>query len=43
MVIPVTEGDTETMKTITKLDGGSVAVEEHGTFRFVPMLEDKRD
>lgn len=43
MVIPVSEGDTETMKTITKLNDGSVEVKEHGTFRFVPMLEDKRD
>lgn len=38
MVIPVTEGDSETMKTITKNADGSVKVEEHGTFRFVPML-----
>lgn len=43
MVIPVTEGDAETMKTISKLEDGSVMVKEHGTFRFVPMLEDKRD
>lgn len=43
MVIPVTEGDSETMKTITKQADGSVVVKEHGTFRFVPMLEDKHD
>lgn len=43
MVIPVTEGDVETMKTITKNADGSVTSKNHGTFRFVPMLEDKRD
>lgn len=41
MVIPVTKGDVEIMKTITKLSGGGLDVREHGTFRFVPMLEDK--
>lgn len=43
MVIPVTEGDTEIMKSITKKGDGSVEVKEHGAFRFVPMLEDKKD
>ena len=43
MVIPVTEGDAETMKTITKNEDGTTAVKEHGTFRFVPLLEDKHD
>ena len=43
MVVPVSEGEVETMKTITKLEDGSVEVKDHGTFRFVPMLEDKRD
>ena len=43
MVIPLTEGDTETMKTITKLQDGSTTIVEHGTFRFVPMLDDKLD
>lgn len=42
MVIPVTEGDKETMKTITKLEDGSLQTKEHGTFRFVPLLEDKQ-
>lgn len=41
MVIPLTVGDVEVMKTITKLPGGKLEVKEHGTFRFVPMLEDK--
>jgi protein-L-isoaspartate(D-aspartate) O-methyltransferase len=43
MVIPVTEGDVETMKTITKLEDGTTKTQDHGTFRFVPMLEDKLD
>jgi protein-L-isoaspartate(D-aspartate) O-methyltransferase len=41
MVIPVTVGDAEVMKTITKNPDGTLLVQEHGTFRFVPMLEDK--
>lgn len=43
MVVPVTEGESETMKTITKLDDGSVTIKDHGTFRFVPMLDDKKE
>ena len=43
MVIPLTIGEEEIMKTITKKDDGSLEVNEHGTFRFVPMLEDKKD
>lgn len=41
MVIPLSKGDVEIMKTITKLPDGKLDVKEHGTFRFVPMLEDK--
>ncbi|MCF8258724.1 MAG: protein-L-isoaspartate(D-aspartate) O-methyltransferase [Flavobacteriales bacterium] len=41
MVIPLSVGDVEIMKTITKLPDGKLDVKEHGTFRFVPMLEDK--
>lgn len=41
MVIPLTQGDVEIMKTITKLPEGKLEVREHGTFRFVPLLEDK--
>ncbi len=41
MVIPLTVGDVEIMKTITKLPDGKLDVKEHGTFRFVPLLEDK--
>ncbi|MGB0918174.1 MAG: protein-L-isoaspartate(D-aspartate) O-methyltransferase [Flavobacteriales bacterium] len=42
MVIPLTNGDDEIMKTITKKEDGSLEVNEHGTFRFVPMLENKK-
>jgi protein-L-isoaspartate(D-aspartate) O-methyltransferase len=41
MVIPLSKGDVEIMKTITKLPDGKLEVKEHGIFRFVPMLEDK--
>lgn len=41
MVIPVSKGDEEIMKTITKLENGELVMKEHGSFRFVPMLEDK--
>ena len=43
MVIPLTIGEEEIMKTITKKEDGSLETMEHGTFRFVPMLEDKKD
>ena len=43
MVIPLTVGDEEIMKTITKKEDGTLEVNEHGTFRFVPMLDDKKD
>lgn len=43
MVVPLTVGDEEIMKTITKKEDGSLEVAEHGTFRFVPMLEDKKE
>lgn len=42
MVIPLTEGDSETMKTIVKNADGTLTVETHGTFRFVPLLEDRQ-
>ncbi len=41
MVIPLSVGDVEIMKTITKGPDGRLEVKEHGTFRFVPLLEDK--
>ncbi len=39
MVIPVGEGVEQTMKKITKTSETERAVEEHGAFKFVPMLE----
>lgn len=41
MVIPVTVGDEEIMKTITKKEDGTLETKEHGSFRFVPLLDDK--
>lgn len=41
MVIPLDSDDGQTMKRITKGEGGELHVENYGTFRFVPMLKDK--
>jgi len=41
MVIPVSNGDEEVMKSIRKRADGTLETTEHGTFRFVPLLEDK--
>ncbi|MCF8275635.1 MAG: protein-L-isoaspartate(D-aspartate) O-methyltransferase [Flavobacteriales bacterium] len=41
MVIPVSNGDEEIMKTITKKANGELITADHGSFRFVPMLDDK--
>lgn len=41
MVIPVSNGDEEIMKTITKSESGALETKDHGSFRFVPLLEDK--
>ncbi len=41
MVIPVGSGDVQKMVTATKSETGKVIIEEHGTFRFVPLLQDK--
>jgi protein-L-isoaspartate(D-aspartate) O-methyltransferase len=43
MVIPVGMADIQKMITATKTNTGEVIIEEHGTFRFVPLLEDKAD
>ncbi len=40
LVIPVGD-DVQTMTTFTRLDDGSFEKKEHGSFRFVPLLEDK--
>lgn len=41
MVIPVGEGDTQTMKVIKKEENGTITETEHGLFKFVPMLKNK--
>jgi protein-L-isoaspartate(D-aspartate) O-methyltransferase len=41
MVIPVGEGDTQVMKLVIKNLDGTIQIEEHGLFKFVPMLKDK--
>lgn len=43
MVIPVGMADIQQMITVTKTEKGEVIIKEHGTFRFVPLLEDKAD
>lgn len=42
MIIPVGD-DVQTMIRVVKNLDGTVINEEHGAFRFVPMLEDKND
>ncbi len=42
MVIPVGEGDSQTMIRIIKNADGTLEQTEHGAFKFVPMLEDKQ-
>lgn len=41
MVIPVGEGDTQVMKLVIKNEDGSYIEENHGLFKFVPMLKNK--
>jgi protein-L-isoaspartate(D-aspartate) O-methyltransferase len=42
LVIPVNQnGDLQVMKRIIKTGTGSFQFEEHGYFRFVPLIEDK--
>ena len=42
MVVPVGE-DVQTMITLTKITETNLVQEQHGTFRFVPLLEDRAD
>ena len=42
LVIPIGEGDTQVMTTITKMSNGDIEKKEWGTFRFVPMLDQKK-
>jgi protein-L-isoaspartate(D-aspartate) O-methyltransferase len=41
LVIPVGASDVQIMTTITKTGEKEAVKHEHGTFRFVPLLEDK--
>lgn len=41
LVVPVGPDDVQIMTTLKKNADGSSTRKEHGTFRFVPMLEDK--
>lgn len=41
LVIPVGEGSSQTMLKITKTAENEYKTEEHGMFRFVPLLENK--
>lgn len=43
LVAPVGEGDIQIMTTIEKDASGKLISHRHGTFRFVPLLEDKAD
>jgi len=43
MVIPVGEGDTQVMLTVTRLTSIDNEIKDYGKYRFVPMLEDKND
>jgi len=42
MVIPVGDGDTQVMNLITRKNATEFDKKELGTFKFVPMLKDKR-
>ncbi|MDC0313856.1 protein-L-isoaspartate O-methyltransferase, partial [Flavobacteriales bacterium] len=42
MVVPVGEGVNQTMILIEKSENGEIIKTEHGSFSFVPMLNDKQ-
>jgi len=42
MVVPVGEGDNQTMFLIEKSETGEISQTEHGDFSFVPMLNNKQ-
>ncbi|MEI6694788.1 MAG: protein-L-isoaspartate(D-aspartate) O-methyltransferase [Bacteroidota bacterium] len=42
LVVPVGE-DVQTMISLSKISATQIEQKEHGTFRFVPLLEDKAD
>jgi len=41
IVIPLGDGDVQTMMRLTKNDDGTLSEERFGGFRFVPLLKDK--
>jgi len=43
MVIPVGEGVVQIMQTVTRLTELDKEIRSHGSFRFVPMLEDRNE
>ena len=43
IVIPLGENDSQIMKTLVKQNDGTLEGEEHGYFKFVPMLRNKAD
>jgi len=43
MVIPVGEGDVQIMQTVIRLTELDKEITSHGSFRFVPMLEDRNE
>jgi protein-L-isoaspartate(D-aspartate) O-methyltransferase len=43
LVIPVGEGEVQVMQTVTRLTELDKTVREYGSFRFVPMLEDRNE
>lgn len=42
MVIPVTQGDSQVMTLVMKRDDNSTELTEHGFFKFVPLLGEKK-
>ena len=43
LVIPVGQGDIQIMKAITKISFVDYEIRDHGSFSFVPLLEDKEN
>ncbi len=43
LVIPVGEGVKQLMKKVVKRPDGTLKVEEHGVFRFVPMVQNRQN
>lgn len=43
LIIPLGDGDVQTMIRYTKLKNGELKKEEFGSFRFVPLLKNKAD